>query len=182
MKVAIPKEPFDLAQQAGNGFGLCGIVMRKPFDVLLHDGDAHGDVEPIQDMLRGRCHVSRHVDDRVSTVSHECHWLVFLPTLILQNFMQSPLGLVIMTLDKPKVAARAICGDGFADGDLEMRLTSVARPNIATVDTDGDLALRVGKLGALVGTGFNETVTLIRKFGLHPRGHTPQMSADGVWI
>ena len=105
--------------------------------------------------------MSRHVDDRVSTVSHECHWLVFLPTLILQNFMQSPLGLVIMTLDKPKVAARAICGDGFADGDLEMRLTSVARPNIATVDTDGDLALRVGKLGALVGTGFNETVTLI---------------------
>jgi hypothetical protein len=34
-----------LAQQSSQFLGVLFIVMRQPFHVLLHHGDAHGDVE-----------------------------------------------------------------------------------------------------------------------------------------
>jgi|GEM_PF-5459495 len=78
-----------------------------------------------------------------------------------------------MTLDQPKVAARAIYGDGFAHSDLEVRLASIAGPDMSAIDGDGDLTLGVGKFGTLVGTDFNEAVKLIGQFCLNPRGYAP---------
>ena len=48
MEVAVPQVALDLAQEAVCGSSFIRIVMAQSLDVLAHDGDAHGDVEPIQ--------------------------------------------------------------------------------------------------------------------------------------
>ena len=113
MQVTVPQVALDLAQLARQGGSIIRIVMRQPLHILLHHGDPHGDMEPVQDMLGGRGHVLGQVNNRIAAICHERHRLVFLPALLFQDLMKSPFWLGVVTLDKAKVAGWAICRDGF---------------------------------------------------------------------
>ena len=118
--------------------------MRQPLHILLHHGDPHGDMEPVQDMLGGRGHVLGQVDNRIAAICHERHRLVFLPALLFQDLMKSPFWLGVVTLDKAKVAGWAICWDGLSDRHLKMGLSGNAGSDVSTVDSDGDWAFWIG--------------------------------------
>lgn len=123
MQVSVPQIAFDLPEQVGQIGAFIRVWVAEPFHILLHYGDAHRDMEPIQNMLRGRGHITGDVDDRIAAICHECDVLIFLPSLIFQDIVQSPFGFFIMALHKAKITIWSICRDGFADGDLKVRLT-----------------------------------------------------------
>lgn len=66
-----------------------------------------------------------NVDDRISTIGHECDRLVFLPALFFQYHVQPPLAIGIMDLNQSKIVARAVRRDRFAHGDFKMGLAFV---------------------------------------------------------
>lgn len=54
VQVPIPHKPFDLAKQPCQLLGIPLVMVGQAFDVLLNDRQAHGDMEPVQDMFRDR--------------------------------------------------------------------------------------------------------------------------------
>ena len=79
MQVPVPQIAFDLSQQTGQIDAFIRVWVADPLHILLHDGDAHCDVEPVKNMFGRRSHIAGDVLDGITTIGHEGDRLVFLP-------------------------------------------------------------------------------------------------------
>ena len=181
-EVTVPQVTLDAAQETVRGVRVIRIVMAQSLDVLAHDGDSHGDVEPVEQVLGGRGHVQRHVLDCVTAVGQKGDRLVFLPSLFLQDIVQAPLGLRVMGVNKAEVAVRAIGGHGLGDHDLEMRLLLVPRADIAAIDSDRDASFRQRHGGPIPRACLDEEDLFICQFAFHTPGGLVKMVAHGLGI
>ena len=136
MDVTVPQVALDLAQETVCGSSFIRIVMAQSLDVLAHDGDAHGDVEPVEEMLGCRCHVLCHVPHRIAAISQEGDSLVFLPSLLFQDLVQTPLWPAVVGVNKAEVAVWPIGRHGLGDHHLEMWLALVPRAHVTAIDAD----------------------------------------------
>ena len=148
--------------------------------ILLHNGDAHGEVEPVENVFRRFCHVLSDVDDGVATIGHEGHRLVLLPALILQHLVQPPFRLIVMALDETKIPAWAVRRDRFAHSDLKMRLSDIAGSDVSAIDPDGDWPFRIGKPLPQNGAGLDEANCSVNHLpSVSPRGQGACGSCPG---
>jgi len=65
---------------------------------LLQNRDPHGDVEPIQNVLRIRVEIFLELANRITAIREESHLLVGLHSLGLEQIKQTALGLLVETL------------------------------------------------------------------------------------
>ena len=177
MEVAVPQVALDLAQETIHDSSFIRIAMAQPSDVLAHDGDAHGDMEPVQQVLGGWGHVSRHVPDRIAAIGQEGDRLVFLPSLVLQDLVQPPLWPAVVGLHEAEVTVCPIGGHGLGDHDLEMRLFLFLRAHIAAIDADRDRSLRQWHGGSVTRARFDEGELFVRQFVFHAPGGFVKMVA-----
>ena len=84
-----------------------------------HDGDAHGEVEPVEQVLGLRVEVAGQVADVLAAVGEEGDLLVGLHPLGFQDFEQPPFGFGVVGLHVPETGGRALGRDGFAGDHLE---------------------------------------------------------------
>ncbi len=93
---------------------------------LTHQREPHGDVEPIQDVLRLRTHAHLEVANGVAAVGEKNQLLIHLEALRREHVIKAPLGLRIEAADKAEALRIAVCRDALANDDLEPALTSFA--------------------------------------------------------
>jgi hypothetical protein len=84
---------------------------------LAQDGQAHGDVEPVDVVLGLGVEVAGDVADVLAAVGEEHDLLVVLHPLGAQQLVQAPLGLVVVGLDPGERLGRAAAGRGAGSGD-----------------------------------------------------------------
>jgi hypothetical protein len=146
-------------------------------DVLIQPGQAHGDVEPVNDMHRtGRefAHQSSHA---VAAVRQHRDRLGHRQILRSQNLAEPLSGLLILTPDQAEVAVIAIRGHGFADHDLEVMFLIVPVPDVATIDADDDGCLR--ERLTVDPTLVKPTRLLAAEVSFMAGGNLVQVTADG---
>ncbi|MDB5059445.1 MAG: hypothetical protein JWO59_2917 [Chloroflexi bacterium] len=84
-------------------------VLGQPSYKLLQDGEAHGEMEPVQDMLGGWMEIHRHLAHGLPAVRGERDLLVGLHALGSQQFEEPALGLGIEALYEGEALARYGC-------------------------------------------------------------------------
>ena len=96
-------DAFEAAFQAplagGSGF-------MQPSGTLLEYRDPHGDVEPIQNVLRLRVKFFLKIANGVAAIREEGHLLVSLHSLRFEQVEEAALGLLIDTMHQSKALAR----------------------------------------------------------------------------
>ena len=66
-----------------------------PFNYARPNGEPHGEMEPVENVLGARRHVRRQVPDRVAAIGQERDVLIHLQALFAQDLMQASLWLVV---------------------------------------------------------------------------------------
>ena len=84
-----------------------------------HDGDPHGQVEPVQQVLGLGVEVAGDVANVFAAVGEEGDLLVGGHPLGFEHFEQAPSGFGVVGLHIPEAAGPPASGDGLADDHLE---------------------------------------------------------------
>ena len=85
--IAVPQEaPHPFEGDDDRDHGLL-VRRRQPLGHLLQDGEAHGDMEIVEDVLGVRPHVPLKVAYSFPTVGHERHLAVHADALLAQDFV-----------------------------------------------------------------------------------------------
>ena len=63
--------------------------MGETLCILFEDGEPHGNMEPVENVLGARRHIRCHAPDTVLAIGQERDLLVHLQSLLLQHFMQA---------------------------------------------------------------------------------------------
>ena len=122
---------------------------RRPFGELGQHGEAHRDVEPVQQVFGLRVQVEREVAHVVGAVGEEGDLLVGLHALGGEQLEQPPLGFGVVGLDEAEAFGRPVGGHALAGDDLEPAVAAGALPgrvHVAAVQADGQRQVRAGQL------------------------------------
>src|SRR5205085_694157 len=100
----------------------------ETFRRLLHDGQAHREMKPIEEMLGLWVEIQLEISDRIAAIREKRELLVHLMALRLQHLEQAPFRFRIESLHKPKALAgrnifRVLPSEGedtLADNDFEL--------------------------------------------------------------
>ena len=95
---------------------------------LGQHGEAHRDVEPVQQVFGLWVEVEREVAHVVGAVGAEGDLLVGLHALGGEQLEEAPLGLGVVGLDEPETFGRAVGGHALAGDDLEPAVVAGALP------------------------------------------------------
>jgi hypothetical protein len=159
----------------------------QAFGTLLHDGQAHRQMKPVQQVLGLRVQVQLEVPHRVAPIGQERDLLIHLMPLRLQDLEQAPFRLYIQGRHK----AKALAGwdillvlasedeDALADNDFEMLLFLLPVADIATIDPDREGAIGDGQGLPVGGTALHKGPLLVAQFVFAALGHRERMVLDG---
>src|SRR5664280_289445 len=104
-----------------------------------HDGEAHGDVEPVEQVLGVGVEVQRQVADVVAAVGEEGDGLVGLHALGDEQVEQAPFGFGVVGLDEREALGRPVRRGGPAGDHLAPPVPAgllLAGVDVATVEAD----------------------------------------------
>jgi len=121
-RVSMPEFPFNslkLLCQSSAGFL---VVLRDTFCKLAEHGDAHGDMEPVENMFAARANPFGERPDFLAAVGQESDVLIGLHPLAFQHIEKAALRLPIEAVDEAEIAGGAVLRHRTSDDDLEIAL------------------------------------------------------------
>jgi hypothetical protein len=108
--IAMPEMPFDPAEGFKDVLPGLLIMVFDTLGELAQGRDAHGDVEPVEDMLAcRRDHLGKRAD-LFSSVGDEGDVLIGLNALLFKMVKDTPLRLAIVAMDKTDVTGISVLG------------------------------------------------------------------------
>ena len=136
-----------------------------------HDGDPHGQVEPVQQVLGLGVEVAGNVADVLAAVGEEGDLLVGLHALGSKHLEQAPFGFGVVGLHIPEAGGPSVGRDGLAGDDLEPAVGAgllLAGVDVAAVQADYDRQVRAGEFLAVTLAGVDEAGPLLAELALQP--------------
>ena len=155
MAIAVPEQPLRSLQFTQQPRPFLLVVVGDAARLLLQRRQAHGDVEPVQDVLgfrgdqRGKRAVRKLCSLTLAAIGQKCHVLVGLQSLTFQQLGQPALRLPVIAMHQANVAGPAVVRHGPADDQLEVGLPVVPVPDVAAIQADDNPPFRDRQSGSL---------------------------------
>lgn len=106
----------------------------------MHERQAHGDVEPVQNVLGVGTHAHLQVANGVAAVGEKRDALIHLQSLRSEHVVKTALRFGIEAADEPEALRLAGGGKALPDNDFEPSVLAcpVSRVYVAAVDADDE--------------------------------------------
>lgn len=175
----MPEMPFDLAQGFKHVLTGLLIMVFEALGELTKGRDAHGDVEPVEDMLTGwRNHFSKRAH-LFAAVGDEGDILIGLNALLFEVVEDTTLRVAVVAVNEADIAGIAVFGERTADDQFKILLPVAPIADIAAIQADDDTAVGNGQVHPVARTGIlHERDAFFRQFPLNPAGGPQRMLPD----